>query len=220
MAAKIAEAMRDRAYLASIQLARERDVFPMFNKDLYLSGGNFASRLPQDIKDNIRKHGLRNSHLLSIAPTGTISLAFADNASNGIEPAFSWTYTRKKRMPDGSLREYAVEDHAWRLYRHLKGADAPLPAGFVSALELSARRGMVPASEVAGLRALLQATGLPTEPPADMTAAKFLELMARDKKVVDGRLRLVLLEAIGSACIVDDADERELVGLLETPANG
>jgi ribonucleotide reductase alpha subunit len=65
--------------------------------------------------------GLRNSHLLSIAPTGTISLAFADNASNGIEPAFSWSYTRKKRMPDGSFKEYAVEDHAWRLYRHLKG---------------------------------------------------------------------------------------------------
>ena len=92
--------------------------------------------------------------------------------------------------------------------------------GMLLAVELSARRGLVPVSEVAGLRALLQATGLPTEPPADMTAANFLELMARDKKVVDGRLRLVLLEAIGTACIVDDADERELVDLLETPANG
>jgi 3-dehydroquinate synthase len=92
--------------------------------------------------------------------------------------------------------------------------------GMLLALELSARRGMVPASEVAVLRGLLQSAGLPTEPPADMTAAKFLELMARDKKVVDGRLRLVLLEAIGAACIVDDADERELVGLLETPVNG
>ena len=87
----------------------------------------FASRLPQALKDRIREHGMRNSHLLSIAPTGTISLAFADNASNGIEPPFSWTYTRKKRMADGSFKEYAVEDHAWRLYRHLKGDDAPLP---------------------------------------------------------------------------------------------
>jgi ribonucleoside-diphosphate reductase alpha chain len=70
------------------------------------------------VKDKIRKHGLRNSHLLSIAPTGTISLAFADNASNGIEPPFSYTYTRKKRMADGTFKEHAVEDYAWRLYKH------------------------------------------------------------------------------------------------------
>ncbi len=89
--------------------------------------------------------------------------------------------------------------------------------GMLLALELSARRGMVPAAEVAGLRDLLLAAGLPVEAPADMTAADFLELMARDKKVIDGRMRLVLLEAIGSACIVDDADERELVELLEAP---
>ena len=139
MAAHIAEAMRDAAYDASIELARERGAFPLFNADLYLSGGNFASRLPQVLKDRIRAHGLRNSHLLSIAPTGTISLAFADNASNGIEPAFSWSYKRKKREGDGTFKEYAVEDHAWRLYRHLKGADAPLTGAFVSALEMSAQ---------------------------------------------------------------------------------
>jgi len=137
-AAKVSEVMRDRAYLASIELARERGAFPMFNRDLYLSGGNFASRLPQPIKDAIRKHGIRNSHLLAIAPTGTISLAFADNASNGIEPPFSWTYTRKKRMADGTHKEFRVEDHAWRLYRHQHGADATLPGYFVTALEISA----------------------------------------------------------------------------------
>jgi 3-dehydroquinate synthase len=91
--------------------------------------------------------------------------------------------------------------------------------GMLLALELSARRGMVPATEVAGLRELLLTAGLPVEPPADMTAADFLGLMARDKKVLDGRMRLVLLEAIGTACIVDDAAERELVELLETPVN-
>jgi ribonucleoside-diphosphate reductase alpha chain len=137
-AAKVSEVMRDRAYLASIELARERGAFPMFNRDLYLSGGNFASRLPQPIKDAIRKHGIRNSHLLAIAPTGTISLAFADNASNGIEPPFSWTYTRKKRMADGTHKEFRVEDHAWRLYRHQHGAEATLPGYFVTALEISA----------------------------------------------------------------------------------
>jgi ribonucleoside-diphosphate reductase alpha chain len=138
MAAKISEFMRDRAYATSVELAKERGAFPMFNKDLYLSGGNFASRLPQALKDAIRKHGIRNSHLLSIAPTGTISLAFADNASNGIEPPFSWTYTRKKRMADGTHKEFRVEDHAWRLYRHMFGEDAKLPDYFVTALEISA----------------------------------------------------------------------------------
>ena len=138
-ARQISELMRDTAYNASVDLAQERGAFPMFNADLYLSGQTFASRLPADLKDRIRKQGLRNSHLLSIAPTGTISLAFADNASNGIEPAFSWTYTRKKRMPDGSFKEYAVEDHAWRLYRHLKGTEAALPPAFVTALEMTAQ---------------------------------------------------------------------------------
>ena len=139
MGRRITEVMRDAAYDASIELARERGPFPLFNADLYLSGSTFATRLPAPLRERIRQHGLRNSHLLSIAPTGTISLAFADNASNGIEPAFSWTYTRKKRMADGSHREYAVEDHAWRLYRHLKGADAPLTPAFVTALEMSAQ---------------------------------------------------------------------------------
>jgi len=138
-AAKIAEFMRDRAYLASVELAKERGPFPLFNADLYLTGGNFASRLPSHIKDAIRKHGIRNSHLLSIAPTGTISLAFADNASNGIEPPFSWTYLRKKRMPDGTHKEYAVEDYAWRLYKHLGGDTNALPDYFVTALEISAK---------------------------------------------------------------------------------
>jgi len=138
MAARIATAMRDRAYLASVELAKERGAFPLFNADLYLSGTSFAARLPEEIKAQIRAHGLRNSHLLSIAPTGTISLAFADNASNGIEPPFSWTYTRKKRMPDGSLQEFPVEDHAWRRYRAAGGDMEHLPPYFVTALELSA----------------------------------------------------------------------------------
>jgi ribonucleoside-diphosphate reductase alpha chain len=139
MASRISEAMRDAAYRASVELAKEKGAFPLFNADLYLSGTSFAARLPEEIKNLIRKSGLRNSHLLSIAPTGTISLAFADNASNGIEPPFSWTYTRKKRMPDGTLQEFPVEDHAWRRYKALKGSTDNLPPYFVTALELSAR---------------------------------------------------------------------------------
>ncbi len=139
MAADIARVMRDTAYASSIELARERGSFPFLDKEAYLGGSGFASRLPEEIRDGIARHGLRNSHLLSIAPTGTVSLAFADNASNGIEPAFSWVYTRKKREMDGSTREYTVQDHAWRVYRELGGDVDQLPSSFVTALEMSAQ---------------------------------------------------------------------------------
>jgi len=138
MARRIAECLRDAAYRASVALAQEKGAFPRFQADQYLAEGTFASRLPADLQADIRTHGIRNSHLLSIAPTGTVSLAFADNASNGIEPAFSWTYTRKKREADGSRSEYEVQDHAWRVFRTLFGEQAPLPDAFVNALEMSA----------------------------------------------------------------------------------
>lgn len=135
-ARQIAETMRNTAYDASVDLAIEKGAFPLFDKTKYLQG-KFISRLPKKIKDRIRKHGIRNSHLLSIAPTGTITLAFADNASNGIEPPFSWVYTRKKRMADGTTQEFEVADHAWRLYRSLGHDVNNLPANFVSALDMS-----------------------------------------------------------------------------------
>jgi len=138
MAVRIARAMRDAAYAASVDLARQKGAFPAFDATGYLREGGFASRLDAPLQAAIRQHGIRNSHLLSIAPTGTVSLAFADNASNGIEPPFSWTYTRRKREADGSTREYQVEDHAWRLFHALAGAGATLPASFVTALEMSA----------------------------------------------------------------------------------
>lgn len=138
LAAQIAERMRDAAYTASVALAQEKGKFPKFDADGYLAEGTFASRLPEALRTAIRTHGIRNSHLLSIAPTGTVSLAFSDNASNGIEPPFSWMYRRKKREADGSTTDYAVEDHAWRLYRELGGDMAQLPEYFVNALEMPA----------------------------------------------------------------------------------
>jgi ribonucleoside-diphosphate reductase alpha chain len=139
MAVRIASCMRDAAYTASIALARERGSFPRFDVEGYLEEGTFASRLPVALQEAIRTYGIRNSHLLSIAPTGTVSLAFADNASNGIEPSFSWVYRRKKREADGHTTEYAVEDHAWRVYRALGGDIGNLPDHFVSALQMSAQ---------------------------------------------------------------------------------
>ncbi|WP_127999740.1 adenosylcobalamin-dependent ribonucleoside-diphosphate reductase [Piscinibacter defluvii] len=177
MARRIAELLRDAAYEASSDLARERGAFPLFNADLYLSGGTFASRLPAPLREKIRSQGLRNSHLLSIAPTGTISLAFADNASNGIEPPFSWSYVRKKRMPDGSFKEYAVEDHAWRLYRHLKGADAPLTNAFVTALEMSAsaHQAMVAAVAPCVDTAISKTVNVPADYPYEDFQHLYLE---------------------------------------------
>ena len=145
MATQIARRMRDAAYRASVELAKEKGAFPKFKADGYLAKGTFASRLPADIQADIRQHGIRNSHLLSIAPTGTVSLAFADNASNGIEPAFSWGYQRNKREADGSKSAYTVEDHAFRLYRSLIDSQvtpdnaASLPEYFVNALEMTAQ---------------------------------------------------------------------------------
>ncbi len=136
-AAGVAESMRDASYAASVELAQEKGAFKLFDADAYLASG-FAARLPEELRERIARHGIRNSHLLAIAPTGTISLAFADNASNGIEPAFSWVYTRRKRMADDSKREYEVADHAWRLYRARGGDVDQLPPQFVTALEMSA----------------------------------------------------------------------------------
>jgi ribonucleoside-diphosphate reductase alpha chain len=138
MAVSISTCLRDQAYAVSIALAQERGAFPLFDADRYLAGENFASRLPEELRTSIRQHGIRNSQLLSIAPTGTISLAFADNASNGIEPPFSYTYTRTKRAANGEHQRYLVEDHAWRLYRHLGGDIERLPDYFISALSISA----------------------------------------------------------------------------------
>lgn len=144
MAAKIAETLRDTAYSESVLLAKEKGAFPLFDANKYLNSGNFVKRLPKDIQAAIRKHGIRNSHLTSIAPTGTISLAFADNASAGIEPPFSWSYNRKKRMPDGSERIYEVQDYSYRQFinenGYVLGGEKPvLPNSYVTALELSAK---------------------------------------------------------------------------------
>jgi ribonucleoside-diphosphate reductase alpha chain len=141
-ARELTRRMRDASYSASIELAREKGPFPALDVEAFLASG-MALRLPDELRASIRAHGIRNSHLLSIAPTGTISLAFGDNCSNGLEPAFSWFYQRLKREADGSRREYTVEDHAYRIYRERGGDVDELPEQFVSALEISATDHML-----------------------------------------------------------------------------
>lgn len=128
--------LRDEAYQASIALAVERGAFPLFDAEKYLEEGTFASRLPDHIKSAIRKHGIRNSHLLSIAPTGTISMAFGDNASSGIEPIFALRQRRTKVMADGTRQVFMLENGAYRLFKMLKGEGAQSNV-FVTAQEMS-----------------------------------------------------------------------------------
>jgi ribonucleoside-diphosphate reductase alpha chain len=127
--------IRRAAYLASVELAREKGAFPLFDRDKYLAGENIAE-LEEDVRAAIAEHGIRNGLLTSVAPTGTISL-FADNVSSGLEPVFSFKYARHVLMPDGSRREEEVSDYAYRLFRRLKDEGTPLPEYFVDAQGLS-----------------------------------------------------------------------------------
>jgi len=123
------------AYMASVDLAKEKGAFPLFDTEQYVNNGHVAS-LEQDIRDAIAEHGIRNALLTSVAPTGTISL-FADNVSSGLEPVFSFKYTRNVLMPDGERRSEDVTDYAYRLYRRIRGEEAALTDAFVDAQVLS-----------------------------------------------------------------------------------
>jgi ribonucleoside-diphosphate reductase alpha chain len=133
-------AVQRAAYLASARLAAEKGPFLLFDRDKYLAGEHVKT-LDDDVRAAIARHGMRNSHVTSIAPTGTISL-FADNVSSGLEPVFSFRYTRHVLMPDNSRREEEVSDYAYRLFRRLKGEGTPLPDYFVDA------QGLTPADHL------------------------------------------------------------------------
>jgi ribonucleoside-diphosphate reductase alpha chain len=120
------------AYRASIDIAKEKAAFPFFERDKYLQGP-FIRSLPDDIQEAIAEHGIRNSHLLAIAPTGTISL-LAGNVSSGLEPIFAASYARKVLTGDGTAKEFPLTDHALEEWRGTKRAGAP--EGFVTTAEL------------------------------------------------------------------------------------
>jgi len=128
-------AISHAAYRASVALAKEKGPFPLYDMNPFLARPHIQA-LPADIYNAIAAHGIRNSLLTSIAPTGTISL-FADNVSSGIEPVFAFSYKRKVLQPDGSKREEMVSDYAVRVYQQKFGTDAALPDYFVNAQTLS-----------------------------------------------------------------------------------
>ena len=134
IAEKVMQTITHTAYRTSIKIADEKGSFPLLNTDAYLNG-NFVSQLPEDIKEGIRQFGIRNSHLTSIAPTGTISL-LADNVSSGLEPVFSFSYIRKIRNSnENDVSEVEVTDYAYRKYCEFKNAhikETELPDYFVT----------------------------------------------------------------------------------------
>ncbi|MDP6875677.1 MAG: LAGLIDADG family homing endonuclease, partial [Alphaproteobacteria bacterium] len=127
--------VRRAAYLASVELAREKGSFPLFEAEAYLAGESIRE-LDDEVRAAIAEHGIRNALLTSIAPTGTISI-FADNVSSGLEPVFAFTYRRHVTMPDGGRREETVSDYAYRQYRAQFGEAAQLPDYFVTAASLA-----------------------------------------------------------------------------------
>jgi ribonucleoside-diphosphate reductase alpha chain len=125
------------AYRASIALAEEKGRFPYFERDEY-SGGAFIRSLPEDIQDDIHRHGIRNSHLIAIAPTGTISL-LAGNVSSGLEPIFAASYVRKLLGSNGRPTEFILTDFALKLWRTMTGTSIGTPNNFITAAELPVR---------------------------------------------------------------------------------
>jgi ribonucleoside-diphosphate reductase alpha chain len=122
------------AYLASVELAKEKGAFPLFDADPFLAS-DAMMQMDEDVRDQIRIHGIRNALLTSIAPTGTISL-YAGNVSSGIEPVFAYAYTRKVLQKDGTRTEEEVVDYAVQMWRDKYG-DADLPDYFVNAQTLA-----------------------------------------------------------------------------------
>lgn len=204
----ITKMLRDEAYRSSINLAKSLGAFPLFDADQYLASPRFASRLPEDIKDDIRLYGIRNSHLLSIAPTGTISLAFADNASNGIEPAFSWSYTRRKRMANSDDVElFSVEDHAYRLYKSIHDQKS-LPSYFVSAQDISANDHMLMCAAVAPYidTAISKTVNVPADYPYDDFKTIYMDAW---KAGIKGLATYRPNHVIGSVLSVDASSTNE-----------
>jgi len=134
VAADVMRLICHTAYRASIELAQEKGSFPYFERDKYLEGV-FIRSLPDDIQNGIATRGIRNSHLIAIAPTGTISL-LAGNVSSGLEPIFAASYGRKVLAEDGKPKEFILTDYALAFWRAMAAVHTAAPNGFVTAQEL------------------------------------------------------------------------------------
>jgi ribonucleoside-diphosphate reductase alpha chain len=135
LATNIMQTICYTAYRTSVSLADEKNPFGWFDRENYLDG-EFVRTLPEDIRDGIAKHGIRNSHLTAIAPAGTISL-LANNISSGVEPIYSLSHSRRILETDGSYKTCELRDYAYRMWQEKGDEQAQLPRQFVDAKNLS-----------------------------------------------------------------------------------
>ena len=164
------------AYLASVNLAKERGAFPLFDADRYLETGTCASSLPDHIKSEIRKYGIRNSHLISLAPTGTGSLTFGNNCSGGIEPVFDFVQTRFILQADGTRKQVQLMDYAALVYQSKGGDLDALPDYFESVqnLDVNAHLAMLEVLAPHVDAAISKTVNVPADYPFDDFARLYM----------------------------------------------
>jgi len=137
LAAEIMGLVCHTAYRTSIGLAEEKGSFPDLDRDKYLDGP-FIRGLPEDIRQGIADKGIRNSHLIAIAPTGTISL-LAGNVSSGLEPVFAASYRRKILDENGEPQELFLIDYAVELWHRTAATTEGVPPKFMTVEDLPVR---------------------------------------------------------------------------------
>jgi ribonucleoside-diphosphate reductase alpha chain len=167
--------IKEAAYWASIEIAREKGAFPLFDRDRYPQTP-FVHALRKGLRETIRRDGIRNSHLTAIAPAGTISL-LAGNVSSGLEPVYALSYERNIRQADGSVRRVPVECHALAELARLRGRDGPLPEAFVTVDDVGpdAQLAMQGALQVHVDNAIAKTVNV----PADIPFAEFAAIYRR-----------------------------------------
>jgi len=222
MAAQVMRIVRDCAYEASIELAQEKHPFPALDRELYLLQP-FIQSLPKELRSRIAVHGIRNSHLLAIAPAGSISL-LANNVSSGIEPIVGLEMLRRLRGLDGALTNFQVTDYAYALWRSRQVAQGDLPASFMTAERISPRDHLLIQAAVNPFidGAIAKTVTLPREAPRSSADELFRTAHALGLKgctvfrssvrpsVVEGRSDLENLWAAASAerCTRAEAESR------------
>lgn len=167
VAGTIMRTVRDAAYEASIQLARERGSFERFEAQRHLERP-FIRSLPETIQASIRRYGIRNSHLLAIAPAGTISL-LAGNVSSGIEPVFRLEAVRRVLDADGEPHEFTVADRAYAFWQALAPGAQPVPEVFLESSAIAPREQLLMQAQLQPLvdGSISKTIALPREATAD-----------------------------------------------------
>ena len=224
MAISMLRAIRNLAYQTSSDLAVERGSFPLFQVEPFLRSPHAASRLPAWLRKRIACRGLRNSHLLAIAPTGSISIAFAGNVSSGVEPAFAARSLRRASPGAEHPLPSVAEDFAWRIYRHRHSSGEQAPPAWCDTSTMHA------IDHIRMLAAL--------QPLVDSAIAKTVNLAEHEtREGLDGLLRMAwrsglkgitVFRVTGSServlCAIDasdsartEIDQPDLPGLHRAP---